>query len=74
MSIREPSARPRTQRQQDRFAGQASSDPAPGERHWHGGAPARRMTHRAVQPTDPEIGAETLRQARVGHEDHERAE
>jgi quercetin dioxygenase-like cupin family protein len=33
---------------------------APGERHWHGAAPGRLMTHLALQATDPEAGAETL--------------
>jgi len=47
---------------------------APGERHWHGAAPGRLMTHLAVQASDPEAGGETLWQEHVDDEDYERAE
>ena len=29
----------------------------PGERHWHGAAPATTMVHLAIQPADPETGS-----------------
>lgn len=41
---------------------------AAGERHWHGAAPGRTMTHLAVQATDPELGRETLWQEQVSDE------
>jgi len=47
---------------------------APGERHWHGAAPGRLMTHIAVQASNPEAGGETLWQEHVDDEDYERAE
>ena len=47
---------------------------APGERHWHGAAPGRLMTHLAVQATDPAAGAETLSQEHVEDEDYERVQ
>ena len=47
---------------------------AASERHWHGAAPGRLMTHLAVQATDPEIGAETLWQEHVGERDYEATE
>ncbi len=31
-----------------------------GEKHWHGAAPDRLMTHLAIQEVDPAIGQETL--------------
>ena len=48
----------------------ASVEFAPGERHWHGAAPDRLMTHLAVQATDPEAGAETLWQEHVSDHDY----
>jgi quercetin dioxygenase-like cupin family protein len=41
-----------------------------GERHWHGAAPDRLMSHLAVQATDPEAGQETLWEDKVQDADY----
>lgn len=46
---------------------------APHERHWHGAAPERLMSHLAVQATDPEVGSETLWEEHVSDESYEGA-
>ena len=38
---------------------------APDERHWHGAAPSRLMSHLAVQATDPDAGTETVWEEQV---------
>lgn len=38
----------------------------PGERHWHGAAPGRLMSHLAVQATDPQSRVETVWHEHVG--------
>lgn len=42
----------------------------PGERHWHGAAHDRVMSHIAVQATDPALGAETAWQEHVSESDY----
>jgi hypothetical protein len=42
-----------------------------GERHWHGAAPGRVMTHLAVQATDPDTERETRWQEHVNDESYD---
>ena len=44
---------------------------APDERHWHGAAPGRLMSHIAVQATDPEAGSETRWEEHVSDASYE---